>query len=313
MDIVQWLNSNNGFMMAVLTAVYVVATLFIVYESRRTNRLQADSITQAEKLELARSRPYVVLSLDFEREASNQYDTAIDLYANVRNFGSTSAHNVLVTTEPILKARLGIDSEHRTPVVIGRTISFMPPGYSIKDLVGYSRFLYEDYEDAKLAFVVTIKYFDVNGVQYEDQYTIDLAAQKERLERSDTEGQARYRVLDMLEKSVRALEEIGRTISAPDRSFFLQGRVEARLGPTQESLLRDLVLTSILTSRVDYFVNPVITGVRIEVIGSEGLSRKVSPMDVEYLCRVGALHGYYRNGALWCQLSPLALELAKRR
>jgi hypothetical protein len=103
-SLIQWFNANSGFAMALLTAVYVVATLVIVLQSRHTNKLQAEALRQSEEIELARKRPYVALSLEFERDTASRYDSSICLYAHIRNYGAGAAINVLAVTDPPSKA-----------------------------------------------------------------------------------------------------------------------------------------------------------------------------------------------------------------
>lgn len=55
-ELVACANENDGFMMGLLTALYLIATLWIVFESRRTNRLQAAAIKQAADLETDRMK-----------------------------------------------------------------------------------------------------------------------------------------------------------------------------------------------------------------------------------------------------------------
>ena len=57
-SVVNWSNRNNGFLMAVLTAVYVLATILILRQSRKTNRLQQEALTQARSLERSRTRVF---------------------------------------------------------------------------------------------------------------------------------------------------------------------------------------------------------------------------------------------------------------
>lgn len=73
-ELVAWDNENDGFMMGLLTALYLIATLWIVFESRRTNRLQAAAIKQAADLETDRNRPYAVFNIDSRIATHSDHD-----------------------------------------------------------------------------------------------------------------------------------------------------------------------------------------------------------------------------------------------
>ena len=49
---IEWANQNNGFIMAVLTLVYVVATLVLVGITTRANRIALNGQKLQEQLEL---------------------------------------------------------------------------------------------------------------------------------------------------------------------------------------------------------------------------------------------------------------------
>jgi hypothetical protein len=73
--VVAWLNSNQGFVIAILTLVYVVATLFIAIVMLRSNSISSRSLAQAleqERLLLAHTcclilNPDTALFMRFSR------------------------------------------------------------------------------------------------------------------------------------------------------------------------------------------------------------------------------------------------------
>jgi hypothetical protein len=314
MTLVEWFNNNDGFAMALLTAVYVLATLAIVIESRRTSRLQKRLLEQSEAAERSRKRPYVIFSIDFERiQGRNESSTYV--YATVRNVGVTSAHDVVVTTTPDLKGRLGIDSKMRHPATVGSVIAFMPPNYELKDLVAYAPFLFQDNKDEELRFQIGVAYKDSVGETYSEQYVIDVAAQKESSDIERAEALIGLKLVEQAGRISRSLENIARTLDRPDRSLFAGSLVASnRVSAEQKSLLAQLI-SAVGESRSSLFLVNQYVGddqatIRLvrddESNGSGSNKIKGYIEDLEYLCRVGALHGHYRGGSLQFSLTPLA-------
>ncbi len=86
---VDWLNENQGFVMSVLTAVYVIATIVIIYYTRK-------SIDEMKVARDAESRPYVFAYLD-----KDPRDTCC--YFRIKNYGKTGAIIENVTVTPNFK------------------------------------------------------------------------------------------------------------------------------------------------------------------------------------------------------------------
>lgn len=93
---IEWLNANQGFIMCLLTFVYVVATIAIVIMNRMT-------IIEMKKTRVAESRPYVFVSL-------HKDPRDICFYLRVKNYGKTGAiiNNLAIT--PALKL---VDNEDK--------------------------------------------------------------------------------------------------------------------------------------------------------------------------------------------------------
>jgi len=311
-DIISWFNGNAGFAMALLTAVYVVATMLIVLESRRTNRIQRRLLEQAEELERSRRRPYVVFSLDFEHKVASRHDTLIYVYASIQNFGATSAHRITVRTTPSLQGRLGVDSGPRKPAIVDSEITFLPPGHSKRDLVGLSEFLFKDHADEALRYAVIVQYADIVGTAYREEYVIDLAAQKETLETTDVRMTLQHQMLEQVGRLSGSLGEVAKILGSPDRSLFLAlPGVQLPIDSSQRELLSALVAGN--EEGVKEFLVTQSFGdemARIRPLHSKR-SMEISAFasDVEYLCRAGALHGHYRHGMLWFSVTPLARDL----
>lgn len=150
--------------MALLTFVYVVATLWLVILSRR-------QLTTATNLEKGRTRPFVIFDLIVERHF---------VFAVVKNTGMTSAKDVKITVTPNIKCLLGgkntIPKEEKEIDIsfIERGVAMLTPERSITALVGHwSRF--RDHHK-NLVFEGQISYLGSDGTPYSEAFAADLSA-----------------------------------------------------------------------------------------------------------------------------------------
>ena len=312
MNLVEWLNENAGSVMAILTGVYVIATILILLESRRTNCLQSDAIKQSIAFERARNRPYVVFAIQSELRTHSEHDSDAYYFASAKNMGVSSAHNVSIKTSPELNARLGWGENnkkiYRTPAMLRKPVSVILPGAEIREIVGPAGFLFEDNSDDELSFEVTVTYSDIAEEIYQQNFTINLAWQREHAYYEDLEGKNRYRLLQDVKKGVHALERLGRVLDSPDRSNLFTPMDPSTLDSTQIDLLRRLMnACDNEPADVTFMVPNLVTGPEIHKRGSERTEKiEGSLANVEYLCRVGALSGCYKDGMLHFTVSPTA-------
>jgi uncharacterized membrane protein len=57
MRLINWLNQNQGFVMALLTLIYVLATMVIAWLTLRVTNLSQKNLDMAVQLEKSRTRP----------------------------------------------------------------------------------------------------------------------------------------------------------------------------------------------------------------------------------------------------------------
>lgn len=87
-----WLNSNQGFVMSILTAVYVIATIVIVIYNRK-------SIKEMQRTREEESRPYVFAYL-------HKDPRDMCFYLRVKNFGKTGARINSFDISPIQRIEI---------------------------------------------------------------------------------------------------------------------------------------------------------------------------------------------------------------
>ena len=313
---VAWANGNTGFMMGVLTALYVIATVWIVWESRRTNKYQADAIRQAADLELARNRPYLVFHVDSKLKTHSDNDATWYFEASVANIGKTSAHNVRITTKPDFSAPVGYgegdELKYRSPTMLTDRISILPPGHIEIEQLGPTHFLYQQFDKKELKFQVFMTYSSSRGEQYKDDYTIDLGERSGKVGSADSMEKLRFREIDLLSKVSDELRQLNRTLNAPDR-----GRMFTPIAPTELSTKQRDLLEEISKKFETSNCNEALLSVHVQGAdlmfsdGRESDRLPVTPSDVEQLCRAGMLLGRYDSGTLFCSIAPLAEAFLK--
>lgn len=89
MIVINWLNTNQGFVMSILTLIYVIATIVIVYYNHK-------SIKELKETREAESRPYIFVYLDKDPRDSW-------FYLRVKNYGKSGAKIGYVSISPKLK------------------------------------------------------------------------------------------------------------------------------------------------------------------------------------------------------------------
>ncbi len=189
---------------APLVVVSVGVAAWQVVLSARASRRQAED---AAALERARSRPYVAVSLDMDREWPFGY-------LDVANLGRTAARDVRVTIEPPLVTSLTAQSLSSRPQdarFLMETIGTLVPGQRLSTLVEMDPMRHEEIERAvKLEprFVARVIYYDsiVTGdrVMFEDEFILnfDLWVDSTRVTRKTV-----HDLVDRVEKLTKAIEK----------------------------------------------------------------------------------------------------------
>jgi len=152
--------------LAVLTGIYVLATIVLVLLSYRQFRF-------ALALERQRNRP--VVSIDLQPDGPF-------LNLAVKNFGLTSAADVKIEVTPQIRAihgkRADKSWEESKPIpFLSNGIVMLPPGKEIKGLVGFRTHVRQ--HNPEMIFRGTISYSDAPGrTKYFESFVIDLSAEE---------------------------------------------------------------------------------------------------------------------------------------
>ena len=178
--------------MVLLTAVYVLATILLVRQSRRANRIAQQNLESLWKLERERSRPHVVIRFDF----SIPFLSLI-----VENTGLTTARNVRFEMDRMLTIVTGLMSGQ--PVsFLERPIASLAPSQKLKTILG-------SWGDAEktwdgLSFAGTIRYETEEGREINEPFEIELESQKNLLYGGD---KGLHQIALALEKIAASMEK----------------------------------------------------------------------------------------------------------
>jgi hypothetical protein len=161
---------HAGFVMALLTATYVLATWILV-------RLAYKQLRAAFELERNRTRPMVSLDLVVEHYF---------VHVSLRNLGQTIAQNIKITVQPDIRSLYGgkfegvyldpsEEGDEPVPFLQEGVIS-LAPGREIKGELGYIERFRQHY-GAK-PFEGTISYCGYDGSKYAERVVLDLGAHR---------------------------------------------------------------------------------------------------------------------------------------
>ena len=186
---VHWLNQNQGFVLGILTFLYVAATCVLVAISLFQAKLTRRSLHEAAEAERRRYRPLVIFDI---------YSEGIALYASLRNTGASSAFNLRLAIDPELFCE--VRGKKRTCPLIGESVSFLAPSREIRDLCAFAGEFDRHFPEP--IFTGTVTYDDAAGKTYEERFRIDLRAQRRLLQVGKPDAGRE------LEKIAKALQDL---------------------------------------------------------------------------------------------------------
>ena len=214
------MNLNQGAIIAVLTGVYVVATIIttcMIYRSncltRESIKIGRESMQQDMQFERERNRPYIIFDWDLDRDW---------LCAILKNIGKTPALNVKVLVDESMKCIGG-----GPPSFIDKTIPFMAPGHELKDIIDI---VYDFFKNNTTpSYRVTIEYENMEGQSFKETILIDLECLR---------GLRRSTPTDYAKKIAEELRTIGEYLSGLRK---LTSKMTSRgEGKTEEDKNKDL-------------------------------------------------------------------------
>ena len=150
---IHWLNNNQGFVMCLLTFVYVVATIVIVYYNKK-------SIKEMIKTREEDNRPYVFANL--EKDPRDRFFTL-----KIKNYGKLSAKINKIEIEPTIDFIHGNESKFLSGTIIA-------PGQVLPYII-----FTDSKELSKCSYNISVDYESLNSKRYYEVYVIALEYLKE--------------------------------------------------------------------------------------------------------------------------------------
>jgi hypothetical protein len=175
-NFIDWANANSGFLLVLLTGVYVCTTLAILLVMAKANRLTSRSIEQTIELEKARIRPFLSLSLKVVRAGRAASEAGVPYgYLVLKNSGITQAYDISIDMEPQIYSMclIGATRTRKVPYFIEHKFPNLAPGTEISDDIGFLPSLYEELDPPQ--FRGQIRYRDATGNKYVDSFAMDFA------------------------------------------------------------------------------------------------------------------------------------------
>ena len=159
--------------MALLTAVYVLATVVLVWVGHRANAISEQNVRDLTKLEQERLRPLVEVRIESDAPL---------LVLRVTNQGQTPAYGIRIETTPTLQAVMGGKScypEAKTEKPIGvieHGMGSLGAGSSEVSILGTFSRVEEVYPE--MHFKGNVTYRSFTGVEYTSPINLDLRYMK---------------------------------------------------------------------------------------------------------------------------------------
>lgn len=163
-EIVDLCNVNGGFVSALLTFVYVVATIGILLSGRRANKIAQTNMKVLMELEQERSRPFVDVEM---------FPDSPMISLRVTNRGATPAYDIAISIAPPLKLLLSRPPGGNDQVgILRHPIGSLAPAANITSLIGS----FHDVKEAnpQLLYKGTVVFRNSSGRSYESPICLDL-------------------------------------------------------------------------------------------------------------------------------------------
>ena len=160
-DLIALLNENQGFVIGILTFVYVITTLIMASLMLRSNQI-------TRKIEKERARPMVIFDLESRH---------LSIHTILKNVGLTPAYNVKVSVSPSITTE--IQGKQRESTLTVHNISLLAPNRELSDFVESNVEFYKRYP--KPIFKGYVEYENKLKETYNEKFVLDLTFQKEHM------------------------------------------------------------------------------------------------------------------------------------
>ena len=187
-----WLNANQGFALALLTALYTIATMVLVGASIRSNRLHAKNIRTIITLEKLRNRPVVLLKFVV---TSHTFVSVV-----LVNTGKSTAFDIEVSIDPVPRRTSSISDRPKVSFLHDKTLS-LPPEAELRSLVTSVKDLKD--QSSELTYEGQVVYKNSEGEEYSEPFRVDL---RDQLDGVHIKRKTTHHIAERLEKIQKELK-----------------------------------------------------------------------------------------------------------
>ena len=169
MCLVDWVNKNQGFVAALLTLTYVVATFAILIVMARANALSQRNIALLQDIEISRLRPYVTFDIVVERNI---------VFGILKNRGLSVARDIRVQVEP--KVTGEVNRKPRESALTRAPIGSLAPGRELREVIDASPDFFAQYGKPPV-FRGELRFRNAAGIEYVEPLVVDLTVHEHML------------------------------------------------------------------------------------------------------------------------------------
>jgi hypothetical protein len=168
MSLVDWVNRNQGFVTALLTLIYVVATIAILIVMTRANAVSQQNLALLREIEKSRLRPYVTFDVEIDRNI---------VFCLLKNHGLSVARDIRVQIEPTITGKMNGQTYESS--LTKAPIGSLAPGRELREVLEASPDFLAQYPTP--VFRGNLRYCDAAGVEYLDPLVVDLTIHQHML------------------------------------------------------------------------------------------------------------------------------------
>lgn len=163
-EIVEFLNNYNGFVISILTTILVVATIWYARVTKKILKVN-------EQTHIEMTRPYVLVSFEGVNNG---------LEFRIKNFGKTAAYKTTVLIDPpldnidmLLGEKLNKHFKYGHKPMLNQ--QFLPPDFEVKTILQMGE-EYVKNDKLERVFNVKIDYQNYEDKTFSTEYVVDISS-----------------------------------------------------------------------------------------------------------------------------------------
>ena len=164
MEIIDFLNEYNGFVISILTSILVLATIWYAWVTKRILKVN-------EQTHIETTRPYVLVSFE-------GVDDGLEF--KIKNFGKTAAYKTTILIDPpldnidmLLGEKLNKHFKYGHKPMLNQ--QFLPPDFEVTTVLQIGQ-EYVKNEELDRVFNIKIDYQNYEEKKFSTEYFVDISS-----------------------------------------------------------------------------------------------------------------------------------------